>query len=141
MRAMICMATLLAAANSAAADGTVFHPAERVTDSSANYRMTRNPSRQAAFDDAGTLHSVWWTGSLATTPESPSEVLYASWSRNGGWSAMETVDDSIVGDGVRVGGRQPTLAVALDGTVWVTWQDHRHCNPGSPNNWIDNVEI
>jgi hypothetical protein len=121
--------------------GEVFEDPVPVTDSAANYRMTRNPSRQAAFDSEGTLHAVWWSGTLSTAPETPSEVFYASWSRGIGWSAPQTVDDSYIEGDVRVGGRQPSLTLTDDGAVWVVWQDHRHCRGGVPYSWIDNVEV
>jgi hypothetical protein len=124
----------------AVGDG-LFHAPQRLTDSAANHRMSANPSRQAAFDAQGTLHLAWWTGYLTTDSTSPSSIRYASWKRSGGWSSIETIDDSFDGSGNRIGGRNPSLALAPDGTAWVAWQDHRHCRGGVPYNWIDNTEV
>ena len=116
-----------------------FGPAEKITGGGAKHHFSRLSNGVAAFDTSGTLHVTYWSGSetQSTSPDSPTYVLYRSWSPSAGWSAQTQVDDSFNPDG-HVGGRHPSLAVAPNGTVWIVWHDYRNCTPG---NWMDNTEI
>lgn len=111
---------------------------------SERHQLSRNANHTAAFDSEGRLWLAWWRGGETTTPTTPSAVLVAHWTTAGGWSAPEGIDDSFFDTGsglVRYGGRHPSLAIAPDDTVWVTWQDHRHSDPDPPSNGINNIEI
>jgi hypothetical protein len=116
-----------------------FAPAEKVTGGGAKHQFSRLSNGVAAFDTSGTLNVTYWSGSetQSTSPDSPTYVLYRSWSPSAGWSAQTQVDDSFNTDG-HIGGRHPSLAVAPNGTVWTVWHDYRNCTPG---NWMDNTEI
>ncbi len=121
-----------------------FSVAEKVTDTSENFQLARNPNSSIAFDSAGTLHATYWAGGAATLPSTPSYVYYQSWTEGSGWTTREFVDDSTYNPGsgdVHYGGRHSSLAVGPDDSVWITWHDHRHSNPDSPGNGIDNIEI
>lgn len=122
----------------AAAQGALLPP-ERLTDGGAKFQLARNPRGAAAFDAAGRLHAVWWSGGPATQPADPSYIYAAQWERSVGWSAIAQIDDSVVGPD-HLGGRHPSLAVDASGGAWVFWHDHRHCAE-SPGNWIDNTEV
>lgn len=115
-----------------------FTAPERITNGAVKYRLSRTANGVMAFDSEGRLHVTYWSGGIQTTPGSPSFVYHQSWTLDGGWSARVSIDDSSVGQ-AHVGGRHPSLAVAADDTVWVTWHDHRHSTPGG--SWIDNIEI
>lgn len=137
---LILVAGLLCAAQAHAA----FDPPQAVTDGSAKHRLTRNSGSCAAFDSTGRLHLAYWSGGESSTPAAPSAVLHRSWTPGGGWSAETVVDDSFYDTGsglVRYGGRQPSLAIGADDSVWVAWHDHRHSNPDAPGLGIDNLEV
>lgn len=119
-----------------------FKPAVQVTtDTQYNYRMSRNPGGQIAFDTSKTLHLVYWSGYFATNPQNPATVFYRSWARDRGWSSEEFVDNSIDSSDRRMGGRHPSMAIDGSNGVWVAWHDHRHSPPEPPYNGINNLEI
>jgi hypothetical protein len=111
-----------------------------------NYRMSRNPNTQLAFDTSGTLHLTYWSGFFATNPSSPAAVYYRNWSERDGWSEQQIVDDSYnevdpAYLGVRMGGRHPSLCVDTSNTVWIAWHDHRDCRVAPPYNGINDIEV
>ncbi|MEQ8820040.1 MAG: hypothetical protein RLY93_07320 [Sumerlaeia bacterium] len=118
-----------------------FAPPVRLTDSAAKYRLSRNPSQAMDFDSSGTLHLAYWSGGFATSAAEPSFIYYRSWTPGGGWTAQQSIDNSEDGSAQHLGGRQPTLSLAPDGTVWVVWHDARHTTTAPPANNIDNLEI
>lgn len=124
--------------------GATFETPQPVTDGSAKHRLARNAGSCAAFDSAGRLHLAYWSGGESTVPAAPSAVLHRSWMPSGGWSTETMVDNSYYDTGsglVKYGGRQPSLAIGADDSVWIAWHDHRHSNPDPPSNGIDNLEI
>lgn len=133
------LAALLPAAFPAAPMAqTAFSAPEKITDSAENYRLSRNPSRQMALDSDGVLHATYWAGGEASSPAEPSFVYYRSWTRTGGWSTQEQIDDSTAGSD-HLGGRHSTIAITADDTVAVFWHDGRH---GSMSGgWVNNLEI
>ncbi|MCX7014779.1 MAG: hypothetical protein NTW86_19895 [Candidatus Sumerlaeota bacterium] len=122
-------------------EAATFSPPAKFTDGARKYELSRTASHCMAFDSSGTLHLAYFaeTRKDLTTPEYPNYVYHQAWRRGAGWSAADLVDDSIVPGVGRIGGRHPSLAIAPDGTVWVAWQDHRHC--AEAGHWIDNTEI
>lgn len=126
--------------SAASAQAVVFSPPARITDGSSKAQLARNPRGAAAFDTSGTLHLAYWTGTApAASTAAPDAVLHRQWTLAGGWTAAQTVDDGSEQAGQRVGGRHPNLAIAGDGSLWITWQDNRHST--AAGNWIDNTEI
>lgn len=107
----------------------------------ANYRMSRNPNTQLAFDSTGRLHLVYWSGYFSTNPINPSEIFHRHWTPADDWSDEVTVDDSYDNQQRRMGGRHPSLAIDKNDTVWVAWHDHRHSPPEPPYNGINNLEV
>mgnify|MGYP005857021541 CR=1 FL=1 len=139
-------ASLLLALPAGLAAQTFAGPPERLTDSTANFRLSRNPGGSLAFDATrDVLHLVYWQGGLETQLATPSAIFHREWTPVGGWGEATIVDDSFVdiGDGPqRMGGREPSLALdPATGEAWVAWHDHRHSNPLPPGNGIDNLEI
>ena len=121
-----------------------FQPAPLLSPNGQAVQLNQNANSSMAFDSTGTLHLTFWTGGFATTPSTPSAIWYSSWKASTGWSVPVEVDNSFYNPGtgdVKYGGRQPSLAIAPDDTVWIVWHDHRHSNPNSPGNGIDNIEI
>lgn len=121
-----------------------FAPPERLTDGTGVFELARNPNGAAAFDSQGTLHLVYWSGTITSDPSVPTYVWYQARDVSGTWSARTFIDDSLIDTGTgprHFGGRHPSLAVGPDDTVHVVWHDHRHCTPGAPTNGIDNIEI
>ncbi len=111
---------------------------EKITDGTRKYQISRTADAVMAVDSEGRLHVTYWAGGLATTPGTPSFVLYRSWDPAHGWSQQQEIDDSMYSS-YHVGGRHPSLALTADDSVWVVWHDHRHCTP--IGNWINNTEI
>lgn len=128
--------SLLIALPALAAALTPFSPAEKVTDGAALYQASRNPAHTMAFDSTGRLHVTYFSGSVSTAPADPSIVYYRNWKLGEGWSAPTAVDRPTA---PRIGARHPSLAVLPNDTVWIVWQDHRHCL--AAKNYIDNTEI
>lgn len=118
-----------------------FSDPQPITDHSENYRMSRNPNTQAAFDSSGTLHLTYWAGFFATNPSSPAAVYYRNWNEATGWSDEQIVDDFYFENGDRMGGRHPSLAVDSADTVWIAWHDHRNSLVPPPYNGINDIEI
>lgn len=140
--ALLALSCLSASASAA----VVFSPPVQLTpDSGKQFQLTRTPTRTAAFDSNGTLHLVYWAGGAATTPSTPSEVYYQTRTAQGVWSqAVELDANSTIDRGFgleKMGGRHPQLALAANNDLYVVWHDYRHCNPASPANSIDNVEV
>lgn len=117
-----------------------FLPEERVTPlDGRNYEMTRNPNHSMAVGRDGTVHLVFWDGSLETSTSHPSTVWYCRRDPAGCWSRPEVVDDSYTSQGKRIGGRHPSLVLRSNGEVRVFWHDYRNCT--SSRKWIDNIEL
>lgn len=116
-----------------------FLPPEVLVDEGVNARFTRNTTTQAGFDGNGVLHFAYWIGGDETNVANPSYVIYRTFSAAAGMSGPVVVDESFNSSDERLGGRQPSLAVAANGDVWIAWHDYRHVNPVS--NSIDNIEI
>lgn len=132
----VCAALLWPASWTAAA---TFDAPLKFTDGARNYRMTRNAGKQMAFDTSGTLHLTYWAGLFQTTPANTSAIYHRQWTPAGGFTPQVRVDESVGAGSQELGGRQPSLAVAPDGTAHIVWHDHRHGTSGG--NWIDNIEI
>jgi hypothetical protein len=136
---------LLAGATPAPAADPVFSSPISVTaDQPVNsYQVSRNPSRSMAVDADGLLHMVFFSGPFATSPQNPSNIFYRTWDAKAGFGPMTKVDNSITDlTSQPIGGRQPSLLLTPNGTVWVTWHDYRNCSGGiAPGNWADNIEI
>lgn len=124
-----------------AAQPTIFRAPEQITDSATTYQLSRNPNGCLVMAPGRQLHLVYWSGGETTTVSSPSYVYYRGWNPLTGWSAQVSLADSFVGGTTYVGGRQPMAALTTDGTLWVTWHDHRNGTSGSPGNNNDNIEI
>lgn len=109
-----------------------------ITDAAQKFQLSRNPSKNIAYDGAGRLHLAYFAGSgINATPATPSTVFYRRL-EGGSWSPAETLDESFVGPD-RIGGRHPSLVVDATGNATVAWHDSRHCTPA--NTWIDNLEL
>ncbi len=118
-----------------------FLPEERVTTSDTiHFELSRNPNHAMAVGADGAVHLVFWSGVLDVSPANPSAVWYCRRDpASGRWSMPEIVDDSYTSQGVRLGGRHPSLALSPNGTVRVFWHDYRHCV--SSLRWINNIEL
>jgi len=131
-------ACLVVAAISVPAQVPDFSQPERVTDDSANYRLSRTANSLMGTGSDSTLHITYWSGDIASTPGTPSFIYYRSWTPSDGWTVEVNIDDSLFME-LHVGGRHPSLAVRPDDSIWIVWHDSRHCTPAG--NWIDNTEI
>ncbi|MFP4381252.1 MAG: hypothetical protein ACLFUS_12190 [Candidatus Sumerlaeia bacterium] len=125
---------------------TVFNQPEKITSGNEAYQLSRNANGSIAFDASDTLHLTYWSGGFMASPTMPSHIYYQSKTADGDWASPIAIDDSKVQvagpyQGQHIGGRHPSMAVLPDGTVWIIWQDHRHCNPATPYNSIDNTEV
>lgn len=113
---------------------------EKLTDGMANYQLSRTPGKVMAFDGAGNLHVVYWSGEDQTIPATkPNYVYYRLRPPGGAWSPQISIDDSFIGVD-KIGGRHPSLAITPDDTVHVVWHDHRQSTTAGQG-WIDNLEI
>ncbi|MCC5876894.1 MAG: hypothetical protein JJU11_11805 [Candidatus Sumerlaeia bacterium] len=124
---------------SGVATASPFVSPEIAVDEGVNARFTRNTSTQAGFDGNGVLHLAYWIGGDETNVANPSYVIYRNYTVGDGWADAVIVDESFNSSDDRLGGRQPSLAIAGNDDVWIAWHDYRHVNPGS--NSIDNIEI
>ena len=128
----LCLASGVASAQ--------FLPEERVTPlDGRNYEMTRNPNHAMAVGRDGTVHLVFWDGLSDTSTSHPSTVWYCRRDPAGRWGAPEVVDDSYTSQGMRIGGRHPSLVLRPTGEVRVFGHDYRNCS--ASKKWIDNIEI
>ena len=116
-----------------------FLPVEQVTRSERNHEIARNSNHSTVVAPDGSVHLVFWDGSLATLPATPSTVWYCRRHPSGQWSVPQIVDNSYISGGIRLGGRHPSLLLSASGTVHVFWHDYRHCS--GTRNWMDNTEI
>jgi hypothetical protein len=138
----IWLVALFYFASPGATQSSTFGAARQLTDSSENFQLSRNPSKAARFDGAGTLHLTYWSGSvLGASATLPSFVYYQAWTESTGWTPAAFIDDSTDGSSNHLGGRHPALAILPDDTVFVTWNDARDTQSGAPFNNIDNLEI
>ncbi len=118
-----------------------FSAAVKLTDASEKFQLSRNPNGALGFDSDERLHLVFWSGRITgTLPGLPSYIYYQNWTEVGGWTTREFIDNSTY-SAQHYGGRNPSLAIGPDDAVTVVWHDHRHSNPSSPGNGIDNIEI
>lgn len=120
------------------ASATDFAAPVQITTGQEFFQLSRTTSKVMLSDGYGYVQLVYWSGEASTTLSTPSMVYFREWIPGAGWQPAEVIDDSFIGQD-RIGGRQPSMARAADGTLWVTWHDHRHSTAGA--NFIDNVEI
>lgn len=118
-----------------------FLPEERVTSDPREYRLALNPNRSMQVGRDGTVHLVFWEGSIedSVSTGKPSAIWYSRRTPAGTWIPPVAVDNSYTSAGWRLGGRHPTMVLGSDGTIYVFWNDYRHCT--AKGNWMDNVEI
>jgi hypothetical protein len=77
-----------------------------------------------AVGSDGTVHLAWWDDTDGSWGID-TEIFYAKWIASGGWSLVTCVSDGWGGAYWNTGtSERPAIAVGVDGTVHLVWQDN-----------------